>query len=146
MALDLQLWLEFPSAYQSERVATLLARETRPLFSEDIQEADRRLYELIEDIEFPVEIEGRNSCLWLRWYEVDFLDLNTLQPLIKESDAKIIISYQLLCDPMESDFDNIERLFMVPKDGEFECVDMDEIRDVYDWELLSKFTMFQEIG
>ncbi len=111
MALDLQLWLEFSSADQAERLAMLLARETRPLFSEEVQEEDRRLYELIEDIEFPVEIEKRNSRHWLRWYEVDFLDLNTLQPLINESGAKTVIAYQLLCDPMESDFDDIDRLF-----------------------------------
>ena len=121
MAYHLSAWVQCADQSQAEILETFLARNTRPVFVEDVEEGDQTLYRLIDEIEFPEEIEVQDDCLWLFWYEIEDFGFNELKVLLNKLGVVALLIFEVPDSPMSGDSDEDESSgwFWIYEQGEY---------------------------
>jgi hypothetical protein len=151
MAYDLRLLLDCQTAAQAELLCRLLGRDSRPVFADDLPPEQQPLFELVEDIEFPEEVEVQGASLWIQWMEVRDFEISDFEPVLSMSGARIQIAFMVPDDPMSGDDDDDED---DPLDGWFYVMDQDELSRVdprtlqeqYPAEVIARFAPYLPLG
>lgn len=85
------------------KLITFIARETRPLFEEDVEEDDRELFLSIEDLDFPTSWSIKDNLLCLNWFEVDGFDIKSIRCIRKLDFVEFVLAFEIPDDPMAGD-------------------------------------------
>lgn len=138
MAYQLQLWIQCASAKQAKQLHLLLARESRPYFADDLPEAQQPLFELIEDIEFPHEIEHQKQHLWLWWHDTSLI-LSDLSPLIAATGIQVQAAFEIPDYAMSGDIDGDEEgWFLVPEMDGFKRASREQVEQLVSQDVMEK--------
>ena len=122
MSFYTSVLLQFTTPEISKSYVNLLARETRPIFLEDVDNGMQDAYSVIEEIDYPSSINQDETKLSVRWYEMDDLEIQFLIPLFELPDVKLVIGYEI--DTYADSSDNSEE----DMDGFFLCLDNEKYR------------------
>ncbi|WP_416398398.1 hypothetical protein [Allohahella sp. A8] len=117
MAFHLSLLLSCASSDQASSLATLLARETRPEFEDDLSAEEKALFSAIEDLEYPEAIEPQGDQILISWSEIDGMDFDDLEMLLEAPGVALIGAYEVPDDPMAADDDESMSQFWINESG-----------------------------
>ena len=128
MSLVLKVCLQCHSEPLAHTLKTFLARETRPIFDDDVAPSQRELFLAIEEIEYPhnIAVEGRQ--VFLEWYEEDRFSFEDLLPMLAIEGIELVAGVEVPDDPMAADIEEDMRWFWRPGPSGLQSVGEDQIR------------------
>jgi hypothetical protein len=95
MSYQLSVLLECDSRELAAKVAGQIARESRPVFEEDVAEDQRSIYAAIELVEFPDSVEVEHHRIWLSWFDEDRLQFEHLKKLLRVKGVEFVAAYEI---------------------------------------------------
>jgi|SRR5690606_28611314 len=95
MSYQLNVLLQCASAELATEVARQVARDTRPLFEEDVSPDVLPLFRVVELIEFPDEVEASGAQVWLSWFDQEQWHFQDLFKLLALDGIRLIAAYEV---------------------------------------------------
>lgn len=139
MAYHLSAWVQCSNQSQAELLGTFLARATRPVFVEDVKEQDRSLYELIEAVDFPEELEVQADCLWLNWHDIENFGFKQLKIILDEINVRALVVFEVPDCPMSGDEDETSGWFWMEEHGQYIKVTREVVVAHFQKEIIERF-------
>ncbi len=95
MSYQLNVLLQCASAELATELARQVARDTRPLFEEDVSPDFLPLFRVVELIEFPNEVEANGARVWLSWFDQEHWHFENLRKLLSLEGISLIAAYEV---------------------------------------------------
>ena len=145
MAYNLQAWIDCKSEEQANILLTLLSRDTRPVFPEDVIIEQQELFNEIELIEFPDELQQQGQFLWVWWHDYKDIDVTFLNPILNTTNSVIALAFEVPNNPMSGDTDEDETQgwFYVQEADEYIRLDKNQVEARFDRKLIERFIPYR---
>ncbi len=114
MAYQLSILLRCSSEEEAQSYRSLLDRETRPIFEDEVESQHLAAFKVIDDIEYPSSSDLDGETLILIWYEEDGLQFEDVFPLTQLDGVELLAGYEIPDDPMSWDEDVDDGWFWLP--------------------------------
>lgn len=114
---ELGLLLKCSSAEHADTLQQLLAKASRPDFDDDLEEWQKPLFSVIEEIDYPdrlLVVDG--VCLYIEWSETD-VPVEMLFRQFKQCGAEFLKAWQF------ADSGDFEEILYVAKEGKVCVID-----------------------
>ena|SRR5690606_4779639 len=95
MSFQLNVLLQCASAELATEVARQVARDTRPLFEEDVSPGLLPLFRVVELIEFPNEVEASGVQVWLSWFDQEHWQFQDMVKLLALPGIALLAAYEV---------------------------------------------------
>jgi|SRR5690554_229796 len=95
MSYLLNVLLQCASEALATELTRQLARDTRPLFEEDVSPHWRQLFRAIELVEFPNELAVSGNQVWMSWFDQQHWQFQGLFKLLALEGMGLIAAYEV---------------------------------------------------
>lgn len=141
MSYLLQAWIQCDSVNQAKVLESLLARETRPLFSGDIAEEHRAMFDILEDVDYPTRIESDSSDLWVLWSEIEGIGFTELITILNRLGVSAPLVFEVVDYPLSADTEvnEVSGWFWVLERNEYRKVRRAKVLKNFSKDITSRF-------